>query len=341
DSDPEFRCWGGDKMETAGATLVKHYRDLAFMGFLEVILNLRTIIKNLRFCKNDIIQFNPDVLILVDYPGFNLRIAEYAFKKGIKVFYYISPQVWAWKQSRIKKIRRYVNKMFVILPFEKEFYAKYNYHVDFVGHPLMDAIDEELRRNDNDDFRARNNLDDRPIIAILPGSRKQEISRILPEMIKIIPEYQDFQFVIAGVEAIPESQYMNKEAKVVFKQTYELLKNAAAAIVTSGTATLETALYEVPEIVCYRGSLFSYLLAKKFIKIQFISLVNLIMNRAIIRELIQKELNINNLKQELDRILFDESYRDKIISDYKLLKNELGGKGASNTTAELIMKYME
>jgi len=340
DKDAVFQCWGGDKMELEGAVLVKHYRDLAFMGFIEVLMNLRTILKNFRFCKHDILKFKPDVLILVDYPGFNLRIADFAYQKGLRVFYYISPQVWAWKQSRVKKIRKYIERMFVILPFEKSFYAKYDYQVDFVGHPLLDAIEEKLNQEEQNEFPVKNNLDERPIIAVLPGSRKQEINRILPEMLKVVPRYKDFQFVIAGAEAIPKSFYQNTQLKVVFNQTYDLLKHATAALVTSGTATLETALFEVPEVVCYKGSYFSYSLAKLFIKIKFISLVNLIMDRAIIKELIQKDLNSKNLKEELDQLLFDEEYRNKIISEFKHLKTKLGGKGASALTAKLICQYM-
>ena len=345
DEKAEFRCWGGDLMEKQEATLVKHYRDLAFMGFAEVLLNLRTILKNISFAKKDILNYNPDVLILVDYPGFNLRMAKFAHEQGLKVFYYISPQIWAWKKGRVKSIRKYVDRMFVILPFEKEFYKKYDVDVDFVGHPLLDAIDNERKKlKSNQDFRAVHQLDKKPIIALLPGSRKQEISKMLDVMLSIVPEYPEFQFVIAGAPSMPEDFYRNTignaDAKLVFDSTHDLLGKSHAALVTSGTATLETALMDVPEVVCYKGSNLSYQIAKRLVHIKYISLVNLIMDRKIVEELIQNEMNTTRLKQEFGRIL-DAANRKRIFEDYKILQEKLGGTGASKTAARLMTGYLD
>ncbi len=317
DGYAEFRCWGGDLMKKQGADLIKHYHELAFMGFVEVLAKIRTVLKNIAFCKKDILSYKPDVLILVDYPGFNMRIAEFAHKNRIKVFYYISPQIWAWKQSRVKKIKKYIDRMFVILPFEKEFYKSFNYDVDFVGHPLLDAIKSEVGIINNNDFKEKNKLSDKPIIALLPGSRKQEILTMLPVMLELVPEYPEYQFVVGGVSSVPTNFYKNfkidSKTRVVFKQTYSLLRNSVSAIVTSGTATLEAALIDVPEVVCYKGSYFSYLIAKRFIKIQYIGLANLIMDRKIMEELIQKEFNSDNLKKELDKLLFDDEIRKRVL----------------------------
>jgi len=339
DDKSNFRCWGGDLMEEQGAELVKHYRDLAFMGFTEVLMNLRTILKNIDFCKTDIIAYKPDVLILIDYPGFNLRIAEYAKSQNIKVFYYISPQIWAWKQSRIHKIKKIVDKMFVILPFEKDFYSKFDYNVDFVGHPLLDAIDN---------FKSQKNILDlpanKPIIALLPGSRKQEITTMLPLMLSVKKYYPDYQFVIAGAPSQNETFYRqflnNDDTTIVFGKTYQLLQQSHAALVTSGTATLETALFGVPEVVCYKGGKISYLIARQLIKVKYISLVNLIMDNEIVKELIQDELNENNLKLELDKLLANNT-RNTMISNYAILKEKLGGSGASKKAAELMTLYLK
>ena len=346
DASAEFRCWGGDLMKKQGAELVKHYRDLAFMGFLEVAVNIRTILNNIKFCKKDILDYKPDAVILVDYPGFNLRIAEFAHKAGFKVLYYISPQVWAWKKSRVYKIKRFVDRMFVILPFEKEFYAKYDYEVDFVGHPLLDMI-EKLPQKDSQSFRKKNKIDNRPIIALLPGSRKQEIKKILPVMNSVTSAFPDYQFIIAGAYAIERdfySQFLESQnTKIIIGQTHDLLRNANAALVTSGTATLETALFEIPEVVCYKGSYISYQIARRIIDkdiIKYISLVNLILDNEIVKELIQNALNTKNLKKELHRIITDEKNRNRIIEDYRILKSRLGGSGASKKTAGLIYKYL-
>jgi lipid-A-disaccharide synthase len=342
--DAQFRAWGGELMQVQGAHIVKHYRELAFMGFLEVLLNLKTILNNLSFCKQDIIEYKPDVLILIDYPGFNMRIAEFAKAKSIKVFYYISPQIWAWKQSRVHKLKKSVDKMFVILPFEKDFYAKFDMHVEFVGHPLLDAIAEPNGNADaRKSFIEKHQLGQQPIIALLPGSRKQEIKSILPLLLQMPQHFGEYQFVIAGAPSQENSFYQefiaNTNIKILFGETYSLLQFAHAAIVTSGTATLETALFEVPQVVVYKAGNVSYQIAKKLIKVKYISLVNLIMDREIIKELIQNEANIKELKKELSCVLNDEG-RTKIKNDYHLLKEKLGGKGASEKTANLMLKTL-
>ena len=346
DTSANIRAWGGDRMGSEGAVLVKHYKDLAFMGFVEVLKNLRTIFHNLDFCKKDILAFKPDVLILVDYPGFNLRIAEWAHEQGIRVYYYISPQIWAWKQSRVKQIRRTVDKMFVILPFEKDFYKRFGVEVDFVGHPLLDAIAAEIEEHPfiAEEFISRNKLSDKPLIALLPGSRKQEITVMLHKMMSVIDLFPEYQFVIAGVDAVPEAFYQSvigtRPVKLIFKQTHELLRSSVAALVTSGTATLETALLNVPEVVCYQGGYISYLIARQLIKVKYISLVNLIMDRVVVKELIQNQLNTSNLKRELDLILKSQEERQRIFSDYTELRHLLGDKGASKKAAQLINEYL-
>ena len=346
DSNANIRAWGGDRMGREGAILVKHYRDLAFMGFVEVLKNLRTIFHNLDFCKKDILAFKPDVLILVDYPGFNLRIAEWAHEQGIRVFYYISPQIWAWKQSRVKQIRRNVDKMFVILPFEKDFYKRFGVEVDFVGHPLLDAIAAEIVEHPfiAEEFISRNKLTVKPLIALLPGSRKQEITVMLHKMMSVIDFFPEYQFVIAGVDAVPEAFYQSvigtRPVKLIFGQTHELLRSSVGALVTSGTATLETALLNVPEVVCYQGGYISYLIARQLIKVKYISLVNLIMDRVVVKELIQDQLTTNNLKRELDLILKNPVERERIFLDYTELRHLLGDKGASKKAAQLIHEYL-
>lgn len=338
DGSAQFRCWGGDLMQAQGGNIVKHYRDLAFMGFTEVLMNLRTIFDNIKFCKQDILENRPDVLILVDYPGFNLRIAEFAKAEGIKVFYYISPQIWAWKQSRVHKIKRVVDKMFVILPFEKEFYQRFDYSVDFVGHPLLDAVANYTAQTSTLSVETN-----KPIIAILPGSRKQEITTMLPIMLAMVKQYPDHQFVIAAAPSQNKEFYQtfigDSDVKIVFDQTYQLLQKSQAALVTSGTATLETALFGVPEVVCYKGGAISYAIAKQLVKVKYISLVNLIMDEEIVKELIQNELNEINLKLELDKLLNQET-RIKMLMQYSKLKAKLGGSGASRKTAELMVGYL-
>jgi lipid-A-disaccharide synthase len=342
DAHSEFRFWGGDLMLEVGGTLVKHYRDLAFMGFAEVIKNLRTIVNNIKFCKQDILDYQPDVLILVDYPGFNMRIAEFAKRKEISVHYYISPQIWAWKENRIKKIKRDVDQMYVILPFEKEFYEiKHEFPVHFVGHPLLDAVANRVQI-DVQAFRAQYNLNDKPIIALLPGSRKQEITKMLSVMLKMVDKFDDYQFVIAGAPGQSLSFYKqfitNNNVVIVENRTYDLLSVSHAALVTSGTATLETAIFKVPEVVCYKGGAISYQIGKRLVKnIKYISLVNLILDREAVTELIQDQFNEKKLEDELYKIL-DYKIREKMFDDYYELEQKLGGKGASIETAKLIIK---
>lgn len=336
-----FRFWGGDLMEEVGGTLVKHYKDLAFMGFTEVVMNLRTILNNIRFCKKDILEYGPDAVILVDYPGFNLRIAEFAKKKGITVHYYISPQIWAWKENRINKIKRDVDHMYVILPFEKEFYeGKHNYPVHFVGHPLLDAIADRPPMG-LEEFSREHNLAEKPIIAVLPGSRKQEITKMLTIMLKMVDKFPDHQFVIAGAPGQDPAFYQSfvekNKVALVRNKTYDLLSVANAALVTSGTATLEAALFKVPEVVCYKGGEISYQIGKRLVNVKYISLVNLILDREVVRELIQDEFNEENLENELFKIL-DHKHREKLFDDYYELEQKLGGKGASENTAKLIIK---
>ena len=340
DPEAEFRFWGGDRMEAVGGKLIKHYRDLAFMGFWEVVTNLRTILRNIDFCKRDITQFQPDALIFIDYPGFNMRIAKWAKQRGIPTHYYISPQIWAWKENRIKAIKRDVDAMYVILPFEKDFYeGKHQYPVHFVGHPLLDSIAARKEVSEKI-FKKENGLDERPIIALLPGSRKQEIAKMLSVMLSVVGSYHQYQFVIAGAPSQEYDFYKQfiKEENVHFVtgKTYDLLSHAHAALVTSGTATLETALFNVPEVVCYRGNWISYQIAKRVISLKYISLVNLIMDAPIVTELIQGELNTKNLKTELEKLLNSE-YRAQLLKDYKTLREKLGNEGASERTASLIV----
>lgn len=343
DPEAEFRFWGGYRMEAVGGKLIKHYRDLAFMGFWEVVTNLRTILRNIDFCKRDITQYQPDALIFIDYPGFNMRIAKWAKEIGIPTHYYISPQIWAWKENRIKAIKRDVDAMYVILPFEKDFYEeKHQYPVHFVGHPLLDAI--AARKEVSEEvFKQENGLDERPIIALLPGSRKQEIAKMLSVMLSVVGSYHQYQFIIAGAPSQEYDFYKQfiKEENVHFVtgKTYDLLSHAHAALVTSGTATLETALFNVPEVVCYRGNWISYQIAKRVISLKYISLVNLIMDAPIVTELIQGELNTKNLKTELDKLLNPE-HRAKLLKDYKILREKLGNEGASERTASLIVSSM-
>jgi len=340
DPESDFRFWGGDMMQSVGGKLVKHYRDLAFMGFAEVIMNLRTILSNLKICKKDITEYQPDALILVDYPGFNLRIAEWAHNLGIKVIYYISPQIWAWKKNRVYKIRKVVDKMIVILPFEKDFYNKYDYKVEYVGHPLLDSLKNEKIVN-KEDFLSENNLPKKPIIAILPGSRKQEVKKMLIKMLQLVDDYKDYQFLIAGVSTLDDQFYNdiigNKDVKLIKGQTHSIIRNADAALVTSGTATLETALIGTPEVVCYQGNRISYEIAKRIVDIKYISLVNLIMDQEVVKELIQTDLNYTNIKTQLDLILFDSDHRQTMLDNFDKLKTKLGNSGASEKAAELII----
>lgn len=344
DKDAQFRVWGGDLMANQGATIVKHIDTLAFMGFVEVVRNLPVILNNIKLCKNDILSYKPDVVIFIDYPGFNLRIAKFAKKNNLRTVYYISPQVWAWHKSRVKTIKSCIDKMLVILPFEKDFYAKHDYDVSFVGHPLLDAIDQYSNRSTTEVFRNDTGLGSKPLVALLPGSRAQEISRMLRIMTSIIKEFPEYQFVIAGVSSHSENFYNqfidSSDVKLVFGQTYPLLYNAEAAIVASGTATLETALIGTPQIVCYRGSSLSYRIAKYLVDIKFISLVNLIMDKQVVCELIQNDFTGKKVAGELQRLLHDKNYSENIKNDYCTLRSVLGGKGASEKAAEEIVQFL-
>lgn len=336
DSEAQIRGWGGEKMQSQGAVIVKHYKDLAFMGFLEVLKNLKTILKNIKFCKSDISAFQPDVIVLIDYPGFNIRISEWAAKNNFKVVYYISPQVWAWKENRVKTLKKTVQKMITILPFEKDFYKeKWNWNVHYAGHPLMEIIDDfksshkHLIKNENQ-------------IAILPGSRKQEIIAKLPIMLEASKSFPDHKFIVAKAPGLPEEFYNDflkgyENISTVSDKTYELLMTSAAAVVTSGTATLETALFNVPEVICYKGNSVSYAIAKRLVKIKFIGLVNLIMDKEVVKELIQNDLTVKNLTAELNKILFNKSRQEQIKRDYEKLREALSQKeSASKIAAEIV-----
>ncbi|WP_422089449.1 lipid-A-disaccharide synthase [Tenacibaculum ovolyticum] len=339
DPNADIRFWGGDLMQEVGGKLVKHYKERAFMGFIEVIMNLRKILGMMSFCKKDIAEFKPDVIIFIDNSGFNLRIAKWAKQQGFKTNYYISPQVWASRAGRVKDIKRDVDEMFVILPFEKEFYKKYNYNVNFVGHPLIDGIagrkqvDEEL-------FRKEYDLGNKEIIALLPGSRKQEITKMLAVMLSLVDDFSNYQFVVAGAPSQPYEFYNGfiggKNVKFINNKTYDLLSISHAALVASGTATLETALFKVPQVVCYKGSNISYQIAKRIITLEYISLVNLIMDKEVVKELIQNDFTKENLKKELLHIL-EVKHREQLFLSYHELEDKLGGKGASEKTAKLIV----
>ena len=340
EEDLQLKGWGGDLMEEAGVEISKHYRELAFMGFVEVLMNIRTILSNIKKCKTEIEAFQPDALLLIDYPGFNLRIAEWAHEKGIKIIYYISPQIWAWKKNRVFKIKKCVDQMMVILPFEQDFYAKYDVDVDFVGHPLLDALPAKPIST-FEAFCQKNKIDTKPIIALLPGSRKQEIAKMLSKMLTQQKHFPDYQFVIAGAPSQPDAYYQEITkggVPVIHGSTYEILQHAQAALVTSGTATLETALLQVPEVVCYSSSVISYNIAKKLVDIKFISLVNLIMDREVVKELIQSELNEHKLKEELKSVLPDGKKHKKMSTDYLELREKLGGPGASSRAADVLLK---
>lgn len=341
DVHANFRCWGGDLMEAEGVTLVKHYRSLAFMGFFEVVKNLRTILANISFCKADIASFKPDVIILIDYPGFNLKIAEWAKKQGYKVVYYIAPQVWAWKSQRVKLMKQCIDAMICILPFEQKYFKeKWNWDVFYVGHPLIEAIESAQKTNH---LSLQFNKD---VVAILPGSRKQEIKSKLPIMLSVAKYFPNHQFVVAKAPALPDAFYEDaiagyENVSAVKNQTYTLLKMSKAAIVTSGTATLETALFNVPEVIGYKTGKLTYEIAKRIIKIKYICLVNLIMDKPVVKELIQDDLNEANLISELKLLLFDEAYRKQMLEDYSLLRQRLNTQqSASENAANIIMRLL-
>lgn len=341
DPGADIRCWGGDKMQEAGGVLVKHYRELAFMGFAEVLMNLRTIFRNLKFCKEDILRFKPDAIILIDYPGFNLRIAKWAKSHHQKVIYYISPQVWAWKEGRVNMMKQCIDKMLVILPFEKEYYKnKWDWEVEYVGHPLIEVVRSRKSEVGNP------KLSDMPIIALLPGSRKQEILKKLPIMLEVSKSFTTHQFIVAKAPGLDEGFYnelLNPYSNVSFvsNKTYDLLLQANAALVTSGTATLETALFAVPEVVCYKGSWLSYQIGKRLVNVKYISLVNLIMDKLVVKELIQDQLTVDNLKKELEELLHDTARKEQLRNDYAALNNLLDtGGNASAKTALSIIQFL-
>ncbi|MDO8952769.1 MAG: lipid-A-disaccharide synthase [Draconibacterium sp.] len=341
DANAEFRYFGGDLMQAVGGELVKHYREMAFMGLVNVFLNLKTINRNMKFCKVDLLQFQPDVLILIDYPGFNLRIAEFAKQNNIKVFYYISPKIWAWKEYRVKKIKQVVDRMFTIFPFETEFYRKHNFEVEYVGNPTLDSIAEfRTKALSKKEFFEKNRLDNRPVVALLAGSRVHEVKHLLPLMVNIAEQFQDFQFIIAGVSTIDLEVYnkyiQNKPVKLIFGQTYDILNNAHTALVASGTASLETALFYVPQTVIYKmegGWLVDVIMRNFVLKPIAVSLPSIIMNKIIIKEFIQVEMTLKNVKAEMEKLLFDENYRTKILTDYIRLKELMGESGSSKRAA--------
>ena len=341
DPHAKFRFLGGDLMQEQGGHLVRHYSDMAYMGFIEVLLNLRKILKNLRHTKEDLLANKPDALILIDSPGFNLKIAQFARKNNIKVFYYISPKVWAWNQKRVLKIQKVVDKMFCILPFEVDFYKSWGMTVDYVGNPLLDAIADFVP---NPRFRLKHALGEKPIVALLPGSRTQEVNRILPDMFSVLDNFPNYQFVIAGAPGFDEEFYRkitgDKRLPIVYNQTYDLLKNSEAAIVTSGTATLETALFDIPQVVVYKGSPISIGIARLLVKIKYISLVNLIMDKEVVKELIQEDCNSKSLSEELNAILHDPLNRSQMLINYQQLAERMGEPGASKKTARLIIKNL-
>jgi lipid-A-disaccharide synthase len=346
DNTIQFQFWGGDLMEqVAKQKPRKHIKDLAFMGFVEVLKNIRTIFRNIKFCKQDILRFKPDVLVLVDYPGFNLRIADWAKQQGIRVIYYISPTIWAWKENRVEIVKRSIEKMFVILPFEVAVYKKHNYDADYVGHPLLDAIEQEKSKlPTKEDFTLENKLGDKPIIAVLPGSRKQEIERMLSIMLNVVGDFQEYQFVIAGTTNLPKEAYSNAiqmGIKVVFNQTYALMQHAHAGIIKSGTSTLESALFRLPQVVCYKGGAVSYAIARLVVgnRVKYISLPNLILDRPVVKELIQSELTASNLKNELKSILAGKK-REEMLGNYDELIQLLGNSGASKKVAQLMYNHL-
>lgn len=342
DSDAEFRFFGGDLMKAQGGTLVKHYAEMAFMGFVEVVLNIATIYKNIQLAKKDLLASQSDVLILVDFPGFNLKVAEFAKKNNIRVFYYISPKVWAWNQNRVLKIKKVVDRMFCILPFEVEFYKSWGMDVDYVGNPILDAIEANV---ENDDFALEYNLKTNSVIALLPGSRKQELNKLLPVMMELVERFPYFQFVIAGAPNFTMQDYQpfikDSAVQVIFGDTYNLLNHSTVAIVASGTATLETALLKVPQVVVYKGNAISIAIARMVIRIRFISLVNLIMDEEVVKELIQDDCSVKNIEAELNNLLHDPLYRTKMLINYDELAVKMGEHGASSRAARLMFGYLK
>lgn len=326
----EITGWGGDRMSSAGVRITKHYKDLAFMGFIEVVMNLRTILKNFEVCKKEIEDFQPDTVVLIDYPGFNLRMAEWCHQRKIRVIYYISPQIWAWKQGRIKQIKAFVDEMCVVLPFEKEFYRNLGMNVHFVGHPLLDEIKE------------KKSAERKKVIALLPGSRKQEIAGMLPLMLRVASGFPEYEVVIAGAPGQSAGFYQqfieNRNVRIEFGKTYDILASASAGLVTSGTATLEAGLFQMPQVVCYKGSALSYWIARRLVRIRYISLVNLILDKPAVTELIQHDFNEIRVRAELHALLFNDERKSQVQADYETLEHLLGGPGASDNTARIVLK---
>lgn len=350
DSSAEFRFFGGDLMSAVGGERVKHYRELAYMGFIPVLMHLRTIFSNMSLCKKDIVQWSPDVLILVDYPGFNLSIAEYVHKNtDIPVYYYISPKIWAWKEHRIKNIKRDVDELFSILPFEIDFFEKkHDYKINYIGNPCVDAVDAFLRNSPEtrEEFIKRNNIPDKPVVALLAGSRKQEITANLPLMLEAMKGYPDYQPVIAGAPGIDKDfykPYLEEGACIVFGETYNILNNSHAALVTSGTATLEAGIFCVPQVVCYAtpmARLYSWL-KKHFLKVKFVSLVNLVADKEVVRELVAADMTLENVKAELGKILADGKERKTMLDEYDRMLEILGEAGASQRAARKIVALLK
>jgi lipid-A-disaccharide synthase len=345
DNNAEVFCWGGDLMEAAGASLLVHYKKMAFMGFVAVIKNLGAIRENLSKCKQQISEYHPDVVIFIDYPGFNLRIAEYAKKSGYKTFYYISPKLWAWNEKRVIKIKKYIDRMFIIFPFEVDFYKKHSIIVEYNGNPLVDETEKRIISLPSKETISKDlGIDEKPVIALLAGSRRHEIELVLPEMLRVVKYFPKYQFVLAGVKNIPDEIYYdvigNNPVKLIKEKTYEILYICQAALVTSGTATLEAALHGAPQVVCYKGDFFSMIIAWMLIKVKYISLVNLIMNAEVVKELVQYDLKEKRLLKELNAILPGGEKREKIMADYKILKDKLGPSGASERIAGEMVKEL-
>ncbi|WP_299455846.1 lipid-A-disaccharide synthase [uncultured Microscilla sp.] len=342
DDEAAFRFWGGDEMQKVGGSMVKHYRETAFMGFVSVVKNLGRIRGFMKLCKQDILNYQPDVVVLVDYAGFNLRIAKFAKKHGFNTFFYISPKVWAWNTKRAYKIKANIDRMFVIFPFEQAFYQQFDYEVDYVGNPLLDAI---ANFTPNPEFRAQHGLDDRPIIALLPGSRKQEVERLLPIMLGNAGAFPSHQLIVAGVNNLPEKLYEEvvhyPEVKIIYEDAYNLLTQAEAAVVTSGTATLETGLFEVPQVVVYKTNAFSFSIAKRLIKVAYISLVNLVLGKEAVKELIQQQCTADNITQELTQLVKGGAKRAKVMQHYTTLKDLMGETGASARAGTLMVKHLK
>ncbi len=347
DPQAEFRFWGGDLMLEQGGTLVKHYKDTAIIGFFEVVKQLNTITKNIRMCKADVLAYKPDVLILIDYPGFNFRIAEHAHKHGVKVFYYIAPKVWAWKESRVKRLQKFVDKLFIIFPFEIEYFKRWGINARYEGNPLVDSIGDKLAAKATfAEFTSKNKLPEKPIVAILAGSRKQEVAYIMPRVKRLVAEFPTHQFVLAAAPSLDKEFYdkyvsSSDNIAVVYGQTYDALMQADAAIVASGTATLETALLGTPQVVCYGGSEISYQIAKHLVKVKYISLVNIIMDSPVVKELIQHDMSFDKMKAELSALLSDEGYRNAQLQAYHKLQGMLGERGSSARVAKAMIEELK